>query len=364
MNEVILIRRTPSTSVAIPTTTLQDARLSFRARGVLALLLTYDNDTLISTADLPSHGTEGRDALRTALAELREFSYVRQTRYPYQDDRGRTLWAWETVVSDSPLPSPENPSSVGSISPGNPSSERGLVTTPSTRREKDCDTPDISTTTEDGLSGFLSCTTTSCNSSSLLDTSYLKSSLQSAPSACSTPGWPDDVPEGKPKRGSKASRRAASAKANQDSTDAFESDLVGDKPPEPEPDPARQARVDQARRNKILAKRAEPPVSPAWNLAIDFSLAATEPDPEEPADRFGNRKELAANFARWRRDGASDEHIKDMIHEYWHGSFRRNLAAPAWKDFLASQDKIHAQLERRLKAEEVEANRYNPDYWA
>ena len=91
-------------------------------------------------------------------------------------------------------------------------------------------------------------------------------------------------------------------------------------------------------------------------------MEATDASPEEPAARF-NAAAMAKNFAAWRRDGVSDRHIRDMVDEYWHGSYRRNLAAPAWKDFLASQDKIHAQLERRFKAEEVEANRHNPGYW-
>jgi len=124
----------------------------------------------------------------------------------------------------------------------------------------------------------------------------------------------------------------------------------------------RATRVDQGRRDRVRAKRAERPVGPAAALADYFAMEATEPVPEEPAARF-NAAAMAKNFAAWRRDGASDGHIRDMVDEYWHGSYRRNLAAPAWKDFISAQDKIHAQLERRFKAEEVEANRSNPEYW-
>jgi len=124
----------------------------------------------------------------------------------------------------------------------------------------------------------------------------------------------------------------------------------------------RSTRVDQGRRDRILAKRAERPVGPAAALADYFALQASDPVSEEPAQRF-NSAAMASNFAAWRRDGASDEHLRDMVDEYWHGSYRRNLAAPAWKDFLASQDKIHAQLERRYHAEEVEAHRHDPEYW-
>jgi len=91
-------------------------------------------------------------------------------------------------------------------------------------------------------------------------------------------------------------------------------------------------------------------------------MEATEGGPEEPAARF-NAAAMAKNFAAWRRDGVSDGHIRDMVDEYWHGSYRRNLAAPAWKDFISSQALIHAQLEKRFHSEEVEANRHNPEYW-
>ena len=344
------IRRAPSTDVTLPIMTMQDTRLSFRARGVLAFLLTFENETLISTADLPMHGTEGRDAIRSSLRELREHRYLSQERYSYTDVLGRLLWGMDTVVSDVPFPGPENPSpETDSIDV-----DADVVLGPGPEHE-------VSTISGDGFSGSISCITTSCESVSR-GTSY----LPSAPSARPTSGGWDAIPEGRPKRKGKAAKRAAKAQAEVDSTDPFSADLIGD-------DHSDMAACDNspmpdgpddldARRQRILTQRAKRPVGPAAALGDYFAMEATDASPEEPAARF-NAAAMAKNFAAWRRDGVSDRHIRDMIDEYWHGSYRRNLAAPAWKDFLASQDKIHAQLERRFKAEEVEANRHNPDYW-
>jgi len=340
---------------------MQDTRLSFRARGVLAFLLTFENETLISTADLPMHGTEGRDAIRSSLRELREYRYLSQERYSYTDVLGRLLWGMDTVVSDVPFPGPENPSP----ETDSMDAEDAMVLEPGAEHE-------VSTISGDGFSGSISCITTSCESVSR-GTSYLPSVPPARPTSR---GW-DAVAfaDGKPtrKRVSKSAQRAAAAKTEEDSTDAFAADLIGDDRSDmagcdnsPMPDgfgtmPVGPDDLD-ARRQRIVTQRAKRPVGPAAALGDYFAMEATEAGPEEPAARF-NAAAMAKNFAAWRRDGVSDRHIRDMIDEYWHGSYRRNLAAPAWRDFLASQDKIHAQLERRFKAEEVEANRHNPGYW-
>ncbi len=94
--------------------TLNDQTLSYRARGVLAFVLSKPDNWRTTAAGLARMAPEGRDAVRTALTELETVGYLerRKTR----DTAGR--WQTETVVYDRPCaqhwgqpdsPAPENP---------------------------------------------------------------------------------------------------------------------------------------------------------------------------------------------------------------------------------------------------------------
>lgn len=55
---------------------INDARLSFRARGVLVWLLAKPDDWTTSAEALASQATEGRDAVRSAMRELGNAGYI------------------------------------------------------------------------------------------------------------------------------------------------------------------------------------------------------------------------------------------------------------------------------------------------
>lgn len=80
----------------IPNDALRDERLSFRARGLLAYMLSFPDDWRHRADDLSEKGKEGREAVRTALRELEAIGYrVKEKR---QDELGQ--WRTHVILRD------------------------------------------------------------------------------------------------------------------------------------------------------------------------------------------------------------------------------------------------------------------------
>lgn len=92
---------------------LRDTRLSFRARGLLAAILSRPDNWTIRSNQLCLEGKEGRDAIRSALSELAEYGYLHVEKVRMPDG----TFATEQVIFDYPeakalvAPEPENPAS-------------------------------------------------------------------------------------------------------------------------------------------------------------------------------------------------------------------------------------------------------------
>lgn len=78
---------------------IEDPRLSLRARGLLATLLCKPDDWTIDSAGLAAIVREGRDAIRAAMKELQKAGYMKTERR--QIERGR--WVTETTIYEQPL---------------------------------------------------------------------------------------------------------------------------------------------------------------------------------------------------------------------------------------------------------------------
>ncbi len=73
---IIRISRRENPYVQIDKRCLEDARLSWRARGILAYLLSKPDDWKVLVQDLANGGKEGRDAVQAALKELESIGYA------------------------------------------------------------------------------------------------------------------------------------------------------------------------------------------------------------------------------------------------------------------------------------------------
>jgi hypothetical protein len=311
--DVIRIERS-NPSVSIPIATLQDGRLSFRARGVLVFLLSQPS-VEVSTADLwafsPEGMGEGRDKIREALNELKEAGYLTQTRESRPDERGVKKWFTISTVSDTRIDSraltPDTEYSGGSGNSPEPWTSRAstnqlLVTSTGSP---------ISHPSDERLTGVTA------------------------------------------RRESRLSRRER-ALLEQREQDAQDPSKFIDPDEHEDPDP-----VDiEARREEITRRRRTRSVGPAENLARSFESQAVETKVPGPF----NRAALASQIASWRRSGVSDDVIRTMIEIYWSPGFRRSESVPAWQDFLAQRGALTDQGSRA--AEIIEQDSRPDTYWA
>lgn len=96
---IIRAERPSSKFAIIRNEVLQDERLSFRARGVLASILSRPDNWRCSAWDLATEGREGRRAILTALTELETYGYL--VRSKKQDEGGR--WSTKSYIYDTPV---------------------------------------------------------------------------------------------------------------------------------------------------------------------------------------------------------------------------------------------------------------------
>lgn len=78
---------------------LQDERMSYRARGIWASLISRPDGWRTDSETLARQGKEGREAVRTALKELEQFGLLGRERV---QDPETGAWGWVWIVGQDP----------------------------------------------------------------------------------------------------------------------------------------------------------------------------------------------------------------------------------------------------------------------
>lgn len=100
LDEVIRVRKRPNNFVMIDKTFLEDERLSFKAKGILAYLLSKPDNWKVIVGNLVKFSKDGKSAVYAGLKELKECGYYVKT--PIRSEDGRRISRWESTVYEMP----------------------------------------------------------------------------------------------------------------------------------------------------------------------------------------------------------------------------------------------------------------------
>lgn len=106
---------------------LEDSRLSWAARGVMAYLLAKPDNWVVQPGDLQRNGRCGRDAIRSIFKELEDCGYLLRHRVNHSSGQ----FGWTYRVYESPDLNPEYQRKLAAEAPAPPSPEKPSMVEPS-----------------------------------------------------------------------------------------------------------------------------------------------------------------------------------------------------------------------------------------
>ena len=101
LNEVIRVKKRPSNFVMMDKTFLEDDRLSFKAKGILAYLLSKPDDWKVIVGNLVNSSKDGKASVYAGLKELKECGYYEKI--PIRNEQGTRIIRWESTVYEIPV---------------------------------------------------------------------------------------------------------------------------------------------------------------------------------------------------------------------------------------------------------------------
>ena len=100
LDEIIRVRRCPNNFVTMDKTFLEDTRLSFKAKGILAYLLSKPDNWKVIVGNLVNYAADGKASVYAGLKELKECGYYQKV--PVRDEKGRRIIRWESTIYENP----------------------------------------------------------------------------------------------------------------------------------------------------------------------------------------------------------------------------------------------------------------------
>ncbi|MFJ8099367.1 DnaD domain protein [Lysinibacillus sp. NPDC096212] len=88
-----------SNYVVMNRTALNDNRLSWKAKGIMAYMLSMPDDWVFYIDELMTHSTDGKASFRAGFNELKTCGYIE--RKPIRE--GQRIKEWETIVHEVPI---------------------------------------------------------------------------------------------------------------------------------------------------------------------------------------------------------------------------------------------------------------------
>lgn len=101
LNEVIRVQKRPSSFVMMDKSFLEDTRLSYKAKGILAYLLSKPDNWKVIVGNLVNYSTDGKSSVYAGLKELKEYGYYEKI--PIRNEQGTRITRWESTVYELPL---------------------------------------------------------------------------------------------------------------------------------------------------------------------------------------------------------------------------------------------------------------------
>lgn len=100
LDEVIRIQKRTNNFVMLDKGFLEDERLSFKAKGILAYLLSKPDNWKVIVKNLVNASAEGKAAVYAGLKELKECGYYEKV--PVRNEQGTHIVRWESTIYEVP----------------------------------------------------------------------------------------------------------------------------------------------------------------------------------------------------------------------------------------------------------------------